>query len=258
MSPAHALRGRLALILTLLAGLAIASPASADTIWAATADNRLMMFETAGSSSGWWPVGSRNAVRNVTAMTASDTTHNLWVTKSDNQLWVTEPHWYGVEWRFAGHANGVVALAAWTGHLYAVTSDGLFWSRPQVENNANWTLIGTAPLVTSMTGFDGRVWATTSNHRLLVTPARPTLSPNWKDVGHANHVVGLTTVGEAPSPLQPLSPDTSLVAAVTNGMLNYRSPVLWEQHWGVFNYHRGHWISAYTPAGIVDLASTWF
>jgi hypothetical protein len=55
-----------------------------------------------------------------------------------------EPLLREVSWQHIGHANGVVAMAAAGGRLYAVTGDETLWQRDPVSTNVDWQAIGNA------------------------------------------------------------------------------------------------------------------
>lgn len=62
-------------------------------------------------------------------------------------------------WERIGHANGVRAMTAVEGVLYAATSDKRLWRRHPVLADAGWRLIGHANELTSMAGDRGALFA---------------------------------------------------------------------------------------------------
>lgn len=88
--------------------------------------------------------------------------------------------------------NGLIAMAALDGSIYAVNADGrlLVWE-DAVHKPVQWIDIGRADQVTALAALDGKLYAATSNNRLLVREAAPQDRP-WKLIGHAENVTAMT------------------------------------------------------------------
>jgi hypothetical protein len=118
----------------------------------------------------------------------------LYATTIDNNLVTRPANTVDGVWTRIGHANGVVGLAALNGNLFAATNDNGLHFRPISDTEINWTRIGHANGIADMTAADGKLYAVTVNH-FLVSRA-PTLSEiNWDLVTDAPQPASLTARG---------------------------------------------------------------
>jgi hypothetical protein len=94
-------------------------------------------------------------------------------------------------WERIGEANGVIAMAADAGRLFAADRDGVLWQREATGQNVHWTAIGDAPAVVALAangyakfGQHYPLLAVNENDVLLsrVIDARA----SWSSLGSAN------------------------------------------------------------------------
>jgi len=91
-----------------------------------------------------------------------------------------------------GTVNGLIAMAALDGSIYAVNASGrlLIWE-DAAHKPVQWVDIGGADRATALAALDGKLYAATSNNRLLVREAALQDRP-WKLIGHAENVTAMT------------------------------------------------------------------
>ncbi|GIG88141.1 hypothetical protein [Plantactinospora endophytica] len=98
------------------------------------------------------------------------------------------------DFRRAGHANGVRAMASAAGRLYAVTNDDKLWVRDPVPQDSVWTHIGQASGVRALAGTTTQLYAATTGNQLVVRGLEPWNVP-WTAIGHAYNVTTMTLLG---------------------------------------------------------------
>jgi len=91
-----------------------------------------------------------------------------------------------------GTVNGLIAMAALDGSIFAVNAAGrlLVWE-DAVHKPVQWIDIGNADRATALAALDGKLYAATSNNRLFVREAALHDQP-WKLIGHAENVTAMT------------------------------------------------------------------
>jgi len=136
----------------------------------------------------------------------------LFAATSDNRLWWRDPVGNDVSWEHIGHANDVVAMAAINGKLFAATRDNRLWWRDPVGHDVNWEHIGHANDVAAMAAINGKLFAATRDNRLWWR-APVGHDVSWEHIGHANDVAAMAAI------------NGKLFAATRDNRLWWREPM---------------------------------